>query len=225
MSHYAVAVFADDPYDFDRLLAPYNESNKEYYEFVEVPFEQIKQEYEEFKKQNPKWTSRMYLKEFGYIKEGDKWGKRYNPHGYWDWYTLDGRDGLFERKPEFEDNDDEYLRKSMLDFFAEDEEAVAYANEFWQRYIVNEESDIPGWYDAQYYLDRYKTRKQFVKESSVTVPYAFITPDGVWHAPGQVGWFAISDETAESWNDYYDEWVAFINSEGDPYVSLVDCHI
>ena len=57
------------------------------------------------------------------------------------------------------------------------------------------------------------------------MPYAFITPDGKWHAPGRVGWFAISDESADDWNKYVEEWDAFLASDGNPYVSIVDCHI
>ena len=58
-----------------------------------------------------------------------------------------------------------------------------------------------------------------------SAPYAFITPDGIWHAPGDVGWFGVSDEGPESLDRHIEEWQAFLNSPDDPYVSFVDCHI
>lgn len=57
------------------------------------------------------------------------------------------------------------------------------------------------------------------------VPYAFITPDGVWHAPGTVGWFATDDSTDESQTKYDEEWAAYIASDENPWVCFADCHI
>ena len=72
----------------------------------------------------------------------------------------------------------------------------------------------------QYYIknDKGKTELDY--------PYAFITPDGEWHAPGVVGWFAFSDDTEESRKAYVDDWKKWIElTEENPYVCFVDCHI
>ena len=65
----------------------------------------------------------------------------------------------------------------------------------------------------------------YVVDGNWEYPYAFITPDGKWHAPGTVGWFATSDDTPESREAYLREWIAWIESDENPYVNFVDCHI
>jgi len=230
MSHYAVAVFSDDGF-FDYLLEPYDENNKKYYVFEPVPYEQIEEDFAKFRKQNPSWTLDMFIEEYGYIEKDGQWGYEHNPQGYWDWYSLDGKDYLFDLKEdcascdEDEDFDGDY-RKNDYDWYPDNSEDVKEAEKFWDEY-VEQGLDVDGivLWSRDYYRDRFKTKKQFVKETSRTVPYAFITPDGVWHSPGRIGWFACSDETAEDWEKYVKEWDAWIASEANPYVNLVDCHI
>ena len=223
MSHYAVAVFSDDG-DFDRLLEPYDENNKKYFEFVPKAFEVIEADFNNFKKQNKGWTLQMYIENFGYIEEDGAWGYRHNPNGYWDWYTLDGKDYMFPLKDEYDC--DGPLRKNDYDWYPINPDEKEDAEDFWDDFIEDGAiASPPGIWNRKYFLERYKTKEQYVKEMCRTVPYAFITPDGVWHAPGRVGWFASSDETAEDWNAFVKEWDRFIRSDSNPYVSLVDCHI
>ena len=91
MSHYAVAVFSNDG-DFDRLLAPYDENNQSQFVFVPVDYQKIVDDFNQFQRENRDWTLDMYIENFGYIHEDYMWGYRHNPHGYWDWYSLDGKD-------------------------------------------------------------------------------------------------------------------------------------
>lgn len=229
MSHYAVAVFADDA-DFGRLLAPYNENNRDEFEFVPIDYHEISEGFEQFKKQNPNWTIDMYIENFGYIQHNGQWGYEHNPHGYWDWYSLDGKDYMFDVKDDCAEDPESddwigYFRKNDYDWFKEDVEAVRDGREFWEAFVEGNDPDYPSMFRREYYLDRYKTKEQYLKELARTIPYAFITPDGVWHSAGRVGWFATSDETAESADRYAEEWDAWIASDENPYVSLVDCHI
>ena len=218
MSHYAIAVFSYDE-DFDRLLKPYNEENEDEFVFEPVSEEEIEERWQNFKKQNPNWEKEDFIKQSYEFHDGTH-GNYYNPHGYYDWYTLDGRDYLFEIKGnEYPDHpmksDYDWYRKES---FQSEQDLI----EEWKKYST--EGD--GWYKPEYYLERYGTEEQYIKESMrPTLPYAFVTPDGVWHAPGEVGWFAMSDETAESMDKYYEEWRDFIDNGPDCYVSLVDCHI
>ena len=230
MSHYAVAVFSDDG-DFDRLLAPYDENNEGHFVFVPVDYQKIVEAFERFKTENPSWDLEMYIEEFDYIQEDGQWGYRHNPHGYWDWYSLDGKDYMFDVREDCwtdPESDDwiGYYRKNDYEWFPDNADDEIHAEEFWDKYIDGKcEDGYPSLLKREYYLDRYKTKGQYVKEAGRTMPYAFITPDGVWHAPGRVGWFASSDETAEDADRYAEEWEAYIRSDANPYVSLVDCHI
>lgn len=228
MSHYAVAVFSDDG-NFDRLLKRYDENNEQY--FVFAPEQDITGKYDSFIKRNPDldYTFNDYVDAFEYIKIDDTYGHMYNPFGYWDWYVLDGRDYLFDLKDgaKLDDGFCHYRKNDYNWYPYSDDDDADEAAKFWDNYIEvdNPNIPVPGIYKREYYLERYKTKEQYIKEACRTVPYAFITPDGVWHAPGMVGWFGISNETDESANKYIEEWDAWISSDENPYVSLVDCHI
>ena len=228
MSHYAVAVFSDDG-DFDRLLAPYSECNKKYFQFMHVDFEEIADDYRKFKENNntEQYTLEDYIHDWGYKNVNGEWGYYENPNGFYDWYTLDGKSYMFDLKDDNTPFDKTgYYRKDDYDWYPNDAEDIAEASEFWDTYVVkNEDVGVPTLFKREYYLERYKTKEQYVREQARTVPYAFVTPDGVWHAPGRVGWFAVSTETADDMEAYYKEWDAWISSNANPYVSIVDCHI
>lgn len=56
--------------------------------------------------------------------------------------------------------------------------------------------------------------------------YAVVTPDGNWHAPGEMGWFCSSESEEEwsEWQKHYKE--RFITSSNpDWHIFIVDCHI
>jgi len=225
MSHYAVAVF-DDNGEFNHLLEPYNENNKRYYEFVPVKYEDIVSDFESFQRRNKNWTLEMYIQDFGYFQKDGQWGYEHNPNGYWDWYTLDGRSYLYDPVDGFEPEEgQEDYRKKDLNWYPNTSDDAEEAAEFWEEFVENENDEIESFWNRNYYRDRYKTKEQYVREMSRVVPYAFITPDGVWHSPGRVGWFACSDETAEDWERYIKEWDEWIANDANPYVNLVDCHI
>lgn len=220
-----MVVFADDG-DFDRLLAPYNEADESYFVFHPVEEQQIRAKFAKFKVNNPGWDYDLYLKEFGYIQENGQWGYRSNPNGFWDWYTLDGKDYLFDLKEGVDVSEKDCYQKQDYNWMDEDEVLGESAIQFWNRYIATTKNGPPpSLFTREYYLERYKTREQYAHEHSRTVPFAFITPDGVWHAPGRMGWFACSDESAEDWIRYEKEWFDYIAVNDNPYVSIVDCHI
>lgn len=64
-------------------------------------------------------------------------------------------------------------------------------------------------------------------EGSWFPTYAVITPDGVWHAPGEVGWFATTSASKEEEEDWFDNYNDRFIKTADPnwILSIVDCHI
>lgn len=60
--------------------------------------------------------------------------------------------------------------------------------------------------------------------SSSRIPYALVTPDGEWHARGQMGWFGMSsgDEPRKEWETRVRGLYA---QHQDALVVGVDCHI
>ncbi len=55
------------------------------------------------------------------------------------------------------------------------------------------------------------------------VPFAFVTPDGVWHEKGHMGWWAISwdEKPDEVWEKEYKDALA----EYKGTFTILDCHI
>lgn len=229
MSHYAVAVFSDidDIYEFDRLMEPYNECDKRYYTFESVPYQKIKDSYERFIINNPDSNKSFdaFIKDYGYQVVNDQFGYYCNPNGFYDYYTIDGKSYLFEPKKK-EKMEGNFYRKNQIDFLKQNKSDMKHAAQFWEDYVVKGKRKVNAFYTREYYLERFKTKEQYVEEMTYTVPYAFVTPDGKWHAPGTMGWFACSDETAESYNEYFEKWKTFItDTSSNPYVSILDCHI
>ena len=227
MSHYAVAVFANSPREFDLLLEPYSEQDETYYTFHPVKNEdELKKRFEEkIAPINPGLTYSEWLEDEGYYRnELGILGYSCNDNAKWDWYTLDGRDYMYELKSDAVPEEDGSYRKN--DYIYEDDSSLEEAEDFWEKYVLGKApQEYYRLYKPEYYLERYGTKEQYLKEAKFSGPYAFVTPDGVWHAPGNVGWFACSDETAEEKNKYMDERNTYIASEDNPYVSFVDCHI
>ena len=222
MSHYCCAIFADSPKDFIRLLKPYDEANEAYFSFIPVEKERLLKNYETFLSDNNPYREQgysfdQYLTDYHYVQREDgSFGYYANPDGKWDWYTLSGREDFFEFKPDCGYDSDGNIKKSAIDFFLRDEEEIKDDAEFWDR-----EAEEPN----SCYVDHYGTKDNYLKYSGRAIPYAYITPDGVWHAPGNVGWFGMSDETFEEYDAYVQEFDKFVSEAPDCYVNFADLHI
>lgn len=73
-----------------------------------------------------------------------------------------------------------------------------------------------------------ETNSDYVSEidwDKTDIPFAFITPNGIWHERGEMGWWAIVTNEKEqiSWEE---EFKKAVEKLGDNVlVTLVDCHI
>lgn len=231
MSHYALAVFCNEPHEeaFRKLLVPYDENNEDFFVFEPVDQAVIGERWKKFHELNPKWTAKDYLKEMWHFdQKTGRFGYWSNPNALYDYYTIGGKDYLFET---FEDaNPGEFRKKSEVDWRIVDTDEpipdkitkITRLIEEWEKFSV--EGD--GLFTPEYYLDRYVNRDYYIDEMlRPLTPYAFIAPDGKLHAPGKVGWFGTSSETVETSREYFREFAEFIAFEPDCYVTVCDCHI
>lgn len=227
MSHFRVAVFSDKPDDFDILLAPYNEADEEYFSFVPLSEEKLAWLRDFHKKHYPNDSFEEFLTSEGYInsEEDGSIGFMANPDGKWDWYTLGGGDWQFDKLPNAGDdgrkNDYRYTERD----YSERMSKKTYARMVT---IVKNGEDPFGTIskeEAERFLEDYPDEELYLLTRKWNYPYAFITPDGEWHCPGTVGWFAVSDDTPESLRKYINEWAAYVTSDANPFVCFVDCHI
>lgn len=167
----------------------------------------------------------------------------YNKKSKWDWYEIGGRwSGLlvlkngkradkakikdvyfhgYSEKPECGDPV-ATIRDTQHPILKYIDNATAELSKEWDD-VINGKS----FYKPEYYLEKYKTKEDYIEQSLLFSTYAVITPDGEWHAAGEMGWFGCSSETAEEGNNFVNQYYdAFIkNANPEHYIIIVDCHI
>lgn len=244
MTHYTVLVIGEN---IEEKLAPYK--NIDVPPYIKVPKARViatrkrleMKDYETRSKILP--MSHNEFVEYWYGEENvDEHGNvmsTYNPDSKWDWYQLGGRwQGKFKLK---DDNmPGLYGKKSFLDESKYEKgwvDSAKVGDIDWKTVFSQTYKNLHNdWNKAmcnpmrefrQYYLKVYGTRNNYLKKHNVFTTYAVITEDGKWHAPGEMGWFGISNETDEEkskWNEeYFDRFIK--NLSPDTTISIVDCHI
>lgn len=145
----------------------------------------------------------------------------YNPDSKWDWYEVGGRwSDMLIRKGTKENCDEAYV--SDINFEVMQREAIAELQPY-EKAMKN--SSVLAKEEMR---EKYPTRKEYIKRKTAFSTYAVITPDGQWHAPGKMGWWAISTATLEqerAWDlNYYERFIKPA-LENNWYLVIVDCHI
>lgn len=230
MSHYQVAVFANHPSEFEELLAPYNEADETYFEEVPArhPSDYLKERYDDLVKRDllKDESFEEWLDDLGYVIKNGMVCVYKNPNGKWDWYTLNGGAWMFDLKDGEEYDDTGYARKNQYNYINTDTSAkecdIHWLNMLETASTSKNRDNVTS---ADRFLSQYPQQEDYTKSVMNIHPYAYITPDGVWHAPGTVGWFGMSDDTPDTYRKYLDEWIEYVNSVDNPYVTFVDCHI
>lgn len=232
MSHFSVAVITktEDKNEIVNLLAPYQENNnldcpKEYLEFFDID-EELRDRYENDKEEFQ--TFEEYVDYYGYKKNEytGKYGYYENPNARWDWYSIGGRFGY--------DDDFGYFTKlkdiDLNPVESEYNEALRY----WEVVVEGSpirEDEKEDWffsiYKKEYYTEQFKTKEDYALDCSTFSTWAMVTPDGEWYENGKMGWFACSDATMESRNNFKRFFYDYLkNPENSEYfLTVVDCHI
>lgn len=233
ISHYSVAVFSKTGTneEYERLLAPFSETDDRYKTWHIVKpedVEDLRKQYLKLKNKYPKYDWHHFVKGQGYYEEGGVLGYYANDDAKWDYYTLGARSDEYEVKPGVKNPEkiSDYQISTPADATQEQKDEIALE----YRRMLGEDpwpnNEMPAFcYKQEYVRKRWPTLETYMTEQLTDSPYAFLTPDGVWHAPGNVGWFAYSNDTVESYAQYLKDWLAYINAHPDMYVSFVDCHI
>lgn len=237
MSHYAVAVIHRDTQDVDELLAPYDENIKAtpYIEYTK--HEAIEYVRKHWKGYEDKSDSECYdVIAEDYISEDltDEDGNlysTYNPDSKWDWYQKGGGFSGMLRTKDGKKYDEAYIKD--LDFSV-DQDEYNRALRFWDVVVEHaplepgeKNDDFWSFYNENYFRDYYVNRENYARIRSSFLTYAVITPNGVWHSKGNMGWWGCSSETPEeslAWDNTFME--RFINhADSDLMITIVDCHI
>lgn len=228
MSHYRVFVIHHEDQDVDDLLAPYDENAE-----VEPYIRYTRQEAIDYARKN-------YYKDMPDKTDEECWQavaedytktdldgniySTYNPDSKWDWYQIGGRFGNV--------NDDDTEVKVGEFKNNTDKDEYEHALRFWEINVEGsslkpeeEQTDYFSLWKPEYYLEKYKTKEIYALYYASDIPYAVITPDGVWHAQGEMGWFGCSDDncTAEEWMNEFNDIIK--NSNPEDLIISIDCHI
>lgn len=232
MSHYAVAVFHKADQEISDLLAPYDENMA-----VEPYISMSRQEAIDYAREHYKGYDQKSDEECwqcmaddageGMTDEAGNIYSTYNPKSKWDWWYEGGRwGGMLNRNGESVDSG----RFGDLSFPL-DEEAYKDALRFWDSY-VDHKPDPEGKrhtsiFKEEYYLEYYGDRETYARQQASFSTYAVVTPDGEWHAPGDMGWFGCSSESGDESRDWYDHYKERFLDTADPdwILTIVDCHI
>ena len=147
----------------------------------------------------------------------------YNPNSKWDWYVIGGRwsDELFHNsntiqlkdypRPEDLSNDEEELK-----------EKYPREYEYYKELLENGDLLTSG----AYFQEKYPSFRDYLARQITVQTYAVLDEKGIWHEPGQMGWFqslGTPKDEREFEHAFYEK---FIKSK-DPelYFTVVDCHI
>jgi len=230
MSHFTVAVIHRADQNIEELLAPYDE-NKE----VEPYVQYSRQEAIDHARKNYKSAAGKTDEEcWQMVAEDEKTDEdgnilsTYNPQSTWDWWTVGGRwSGMLRLK---NGSTVDSARIGDIDF-SPDENTYRRCLRFWD-VVVEHQPQIEGEdffniYKESYYREFFGDRETYARQQAQFSTYAVVTPDGVWHGKGKMGWWAMSSETAEEardWEEHYRE--RFIDAfDEDMILTIVDCHI
>lgn len=193
---------------------------------------------------------------YEYDKETKEYGYYYNPNAKWDWWVIGGRwsgslivsnncdseqgekSWIYGEDNPYKTTDKQYKKCDIARIkdlvFPNKEKEEKKSARFWEVYIDGytpkneEEAQFAKntFYKKEYYIDRYKTKENFIEYDTTVLTYAIITKDGTWHAQGEMGWFGISSSETDTmqWLKYFKD-VLKKGAEDDSYITIVDCHI
>lgn len=217
MSHFTVAVFTKTgtEEEVDRLLAPYQENNmgdcpKEYLAFVED-------------------------EDADMDEETGKRGYWENPNAKWDWYQIGGRwkgllvstKGTARGTPSliggkrYRPDEHDTCLTADIDFEVMEQRRRENLEPF-------ETCFARKFYTPEYFNRLYPSEEAYIRANTRFYTHAVVTPDGAWHAKGEMGWWGMSSETPEEMEQFRDEYKErFIQPaiEAGWYLTIVDCHI
>ena len=233
MSHFTVAVLHRPDQDIEALLAPYDESlaEEKYIEFTrQEAIDHVRKHYKNMadKSDDECWHYLADDAGEGMVDEDGNIYSTYNRKSKWDWWSEGGRwSGMLRLK---DGGTADSARIGDIDFTPE-EDVYQRALRFWD-VIVEHQTKLPNedffsFYNENYYRQYYGDRETYARTMAGFSTYAVVTPDGVWHQKGQMGWWGMSSETADEAKAWESEYMKrFIEGQDENLIlTIVDCHI
>ena len=254
MSHFTVGVITRDPHNVDYLLRPYAENGTDYY--IKELYMSKEDYINSYKNEHPDTTltdEQIYATANDMYTgvEEDGIYDYYNPDAKWDWYEIGGRwpnslkvkkDAQFnmgghygkmgtpEGKGRYRWVDAAPLCEIEWDLMnTVSPEQKKKASEFWDKYVLNQDPnyDAKFAYKREYYLNRYKTKEEYIKRTNIFTTHDLLVEDREWITVGDMGWFGCDDSTYDSETDYIKQFYDIVKAPEyqNYWFVVVDCHI
>lgn len=171
-------------------------------------------------------TIEDYVDSMGYKYHGNLPGYWYNKNAKWDWWVIGGRwDGYFDGTNVINVKDyDTAIDKECYNKKLQEWKEWEAGKEF----SFDDENFDFAFYKPEYLKSLYKNAETYARFKATPWMRAIVTPDGVWHEVGEMGWWGCSDETGEDlldWVDHFAERFILPYSNGEYEIVAVDCHI
>lgn len=254
MSHFTVGVITRNPHNVDYLLALYDENGTDYY--IKELYMSKEDYINDYKNEHPDTTltdEQIYATADDMYSgvEEDGIYDYYNPDAKWDWYEIGGRwsnalkvkkDARFRMGGHYDDAgvptgkgryrwvDAAPLCEIEWDLMnTVSPEQKKEASEFWDKYVLNQDPnyDAKFAYKREYYLDRYKTKEEYIKRTNTFTTHDLLVEDQGWFTVGKMGWFGCDASTYDSEADYIKQFYDIVKTPEyqNYWFVVVDCHI
>jgi hypothetical protein len=205
-----------------------------------------------FIKYNEKYnTFEEYMKDFcGYDKRDEitgEYGYWENPNAQWDWYSIGGRwngsllvrvtadgeigslglGGYQHEKTNPAPKGYKWVdvaKVKDIEWNLMRELKIKEAENNWEK-AQKEENESMKYFG--YGIHKDDSKETYVDRQTEFNTYAVITPDGIWHSKGKMGWWGCSSETEDEdiqWRKGFED-IFVKNADTDLMITIVDCHI
>lgn len=215
MSHFIVLVFTKkDGRDVDELLAPYDEN------IVMAPYVKYtrQQAIDEVRREIENYKNSTYAE---YLKDPVAYEAKCNNQEHINYLKNKFPKKLNWTDDECYEDEKQWFDDDMVDSNG-DLLSTYNPNSKWDWYVVG--GRWSGYLDLK---DGSSVDEAYVNEVdwSKNVPFAYVTPNGIWNEKGEMGWWAcVSNEKDE--NEWKREFIEYVkNLDDDVIVTAVDCHI
>lgn len=106
--------------------------------------------------------------------------------------------------------------------FGVDQEEYDKALKYWEETAT---AGKDSFFNAEYFLLRYKDAETYAKSQSQFSTHAIVTPDGKWVEKGKMGWFAYCSATPEEEREWDANYEDLVSKYKDYVATFIDCHI
>ena len=170
--------------------------------------------------------------------------RRTNPNAKWDWWVVGGRwTGRWKEgfNPDLDPNNYESCMYCSCTGSRKGSEGLLLTDEKYVRntpYKVKEGATGCNVCLGTGYARKFSAHHEAVSEDTLPCPmvprdkgtFAILTPDGEWHARGEMGWWGVvfpnegetAEVTQEKWDAYF---AAILDKHTECFATIVDCHI